>query len=312
MSIPTNCYGRENGKKTSTRRHFLHGLGVVCAGSVLRTQVSAAAHAPRIGTPDRAGTQTVLALGVVPLAAVNRSLFESMGSTPPLPEGVVDCGEPVEPNLEVLQRLGVEMIVTGTITAEIRAVLQRIAPVFPLQIYTGETGALDRAKSETLRLARALGVEEAGQAYIEATGDLIMTNASRLRGLRFRRTFLVGLASDGRSMTVYGRNSIMYDVMAALGIENAWRGATTRYGFANAGIEELATDPQANILHIDYGTDTDLALSKLAVSPFWNALPMVKDLRVYRISRFEVFGGLPAAPQFATALTDALQKVRPA
>ncbi|TXI12467.1 MAG: hypothetical protein E6Q76_00960 [Rhizobium sp.] len=296
-----------------SRRHFLQRLGVACAGSlaVYSAPASGAARAVRIATPDRAGTQSVLALGMVPIAAVSRSLYDGMGCRPPLPQSVVDCGEPVEPNLEVLRRANIDFIVTSTIGPDIRDVLQRVAPVFPLEIYTGKPGTLDRAKNETLRLAQALGIESAGRAYLEVTDRLLTISTDRLRGLQFRQTFLVGLASDGRSMTVYGRNSIMYDVMANLGIENAWHDRTTEYGFANVGIEELAKDPQANILHIDYGTDTDIALTKLSVSPFWNALPMVRERRVHRISRFEVFGGLPAAPQFATAVADALLKSEP-
>lgn len=53
-----------------------------------------------------------------------------MGAMPAMPGGIVSCGDPVEPNLEVLQRLDIGLIVTVTIASDIRAALRRVAPVF--------------------------------------------------------------------------------------------------------------------------------------------------------------------------------------
>lgn len=290
-----------------TRRHCMGGLA--CGFAALRpggSPARAAAVHRRIATPDRAGTQTLLSLGLTPSAAVSKEFYDSMGATPTMPGSVVSCGSPVEPNLEVLARLHIDLIVTGTIPPDTRNVLARVAPVFHLDIYTGQDGALARAESETLRLARLLGVEEAGRAHVAYVARTIDREAARLKTRPRRAIYIVGLAPDGRNMTVYGRNSIMYDVMAALGVENAWTGPTGGAGFTNTGVEELARNPEADILHIDYGAGTDAALAKLAASPFWTSLPMVQAGRVRRVPRFEVFGSLPLAAQFATLMADAL------
>ncbi len=290
-----------------TRRHCMGGFA--CGFAAIRPGGSAAGAAavhPRIATPDRAGTQTLLSLGLTPSAAVSKEFYDSMGATPAMPGSVVSCGNPVEPNLEVLAQLHVDLIVTGTIPPDGRDVLARVAPVFHLDIYTGRDGALARAGDETLRLARLLGIEAAGHAYVADLARTIDREAARLRTRPRRAVYIVGLAPDGRNMTVYGRNSIMHDVMVALGVGNAWTGPTGGAGFTNTGIEELARNPKADILHIDYGAGTDAALAKLAASPFWTNLPMVQAGRVRRVPRFEVFGGLPLAAQFATLLADAL------
>ncbi len=260
----------------------------------------------RIATPDRAGAQTLLSLGITPIAGVSNDFFNGMGTTPEMPDGVIDTGEPYEPNLEVLQRLKIDLIIAGTIAADTREVLARVAPVFYLNIYTGQERALGRAESETIRLAKVLGIEEKGRAYIDNATSIFDREAQKLEGLPRRPVYIVGLASDGRNMTVYGRNSIMYDVMAILGVENAWTGPIGGAGFINAGVEELAANPSATVLHIDYGAATDAALSKLANSPFWTNLPMVQEGRVHRIPRFEVYGGLPLAVQFAPLLANTL------
>ncbi|WP_162939737.1 ABC transporter substrate-binding protein [Neorhizobium sp. NCHU2750] len=285
------------------RRGFLSGMLCLAASDAFP---QAKTPPSRVATPDRAATQTVLSLGVLPAVTVAPQFYRGMGSTPQLPSGIPSCGDPTEPNLEVLQRYGVDLVVTGTIAADVQAVLRRVAPVFPLEIYTGQVAVLDRAKSETARLADFLRLSAQGRAAIDAVDDILTTEAARIAGLTWRPMFLVGLSPDGRNMTVYGRNSIMYDVMDHLGLENAWTGPTNAFGFASAGIEELAGRPDAELLHIEYGRMTDAALAKLASSPLWNSLPMVRAGRVFRIPRFEVFGALPAAPQFARLLTDTL------
>ncbi|NEI72229.1 ABC transporter substrate-binding protein [Rhizobium lusitanum] len=297
-----------------TRRHALIAAGKILCGAGLAALQSKVALASidkhRVAAPDRAAAQTVLALGIIPIASVSAEFFNEMGIEPVMPANVVDSGNPVEPNLEVLKRLSVELIVTATIDADVRAVLARVAPVFPLEIYVGREGALDRAKAETVRLADVLGVPGAGKAVVDQVEAMIAAYARRVGEASSRRIFLVALAPDGRNMTVYGRNSIMYDVMSQFGIRNAWNGATNEFGFTNAGIEELSSAPDAAILHIDYGWPTDAALQRLSHSPFWINLPMVAAGRVYRIPRFEVFGSLPSAPQFAALFAQTLLRMQ--
>jgi iron complex transport system substrate-binding protein len=297
----------------SDRRAFLKGVTAFATTSrvsLAAPPAHASASFPRIAAPDRAGAQTLLSLGVTPVASVSRDFFNMMGTTPAMPEGVIDCGDPIEPNLEVLQRLHVDLIVTVTISADIRAVLQRVAPVTGLEIYSGAIGALERAKTETLRLADMIGKRIEGVILVHDVNQLIEQQRDRIPR-EPRRVFLVALAGDGRNMTVYARNSIMYDVMQEMGIENAWKGSTNEFGFANAGVEELAAEPDASIMHIDYGFETDAALLRLAQSPFWTNLPMVRAGRLYRVPRFEVFGGLPLASQFARQIADCLMQERP-
>ena len=260
----------------------------------------------RIAAPDRGAAQTVLALGLVPVASVSKDFFDGMGTEPPMPSGVTDCGDPAEPNLEVLRRMRVDLIVTSTITADVRDVLSRIAPVDHLQIYTGLPGALERARQATHGLAAILNRVGASTSYLNSLDALLMQSRTRLSSWRRRPVYLVGLAADGRNMTVYGRNSLMWDVMAALDVENAWQGETDVYGFTNAGVERLAERPDAVVLSIDYGAITRSAAATLSESPFWARLPAVEAKRVFPIKRFEVFGALPAAVQFAPLLTNAL------
>lgn len=291
------------------RRQTLNWIAKCVLGSTAACLPLKIAHATTsynsIAAPDRAAAQTLLALGIVPKASVSAAFFNEMGTMPPMPGDVIDCGDPIEPNLEVLRRLDIDLIITGTIPADIQDVLRRIAPVFAMDIYTGKTNTLNQAKTETLRLANFLNRPAVGRDYIDMVEKTISTHRTRLRQSQ-RPVFLAGLAGDGRNMTIYAHNSIMCDVMEAMGVESAWTGPTNEFGFVNAGIETLASMPDASLIHIDYGSATDAALSKLSTSPFWTNLPMVKAGRIHRIPRFEVFGGLPLASQFAPLLANTL------
>ncbi len=260
----------------------------------------------RLAAPDRGAAQTLLSLGLVPVVSVSREFFDAMGTKPTMPEGVVDCGDPSEPNLEVIARMNVDLIVTSTISADIREVLSRVAPVRALDIYTGLPDAVSRAKRGAHSLATELGATVACNAYLKDFDSTIVALRSKLAPWPRRPVYLVGLAPDGRNMTVYGRNSLMWDVMDALGIENAWRGPTNVYGFTNAGVERLADRPDAMIVSIDYGDLTATAMQTLARSVFWANLPAVNAERIFTIPRFEVFGTLPAAAQFAPLFADTL------
>lgn len=263
-------------------------------------------HSLRLAAPDRGAAQTLLALGIVPVVSVSREFFDAMGTKPPMREGVIDCGDPSEPNLEVIARMHVDLIVTSTISSDIREILSRVAPVRALDIYNGLPDALNRAKREAHSLATELGATVACDAYLRDFDNSIVVLRSELASLAHRPVYLVGLAPDGRNMTVYGRNSLMWDVMDTLGIENAWLGPTNIYGFTNAGVERLADRPDAMIVNIDYGDLTATAMQTLARSVFWANLPAVNAERIFTIPRFEVFGTLPAAAQFAPLLADTL------
>jgi ferric hydroxamate transport system substrate-binding protein len=297
-----------------TRREVLAGALHFAALPAAAAEAPISTNAPptRIAAPDRASAQALLSMQIVPVASVSHEFYGSMGGALALPAEVVSCGEPIQPNLEVLRSLDVQLIVTTTINDDVRTVLDRVAPVFAMNIYNGTVGALDRARSETRRLAALLEATQEAERYITAVNSTIELGRGSVRAHPTGPMFLVSFGDDGRNMNVFGKNSLMFDVMKEFNIENAWTGKTSAYGIAIAGVEELAENPAASILHIDYGATTDEAMRRLESSPFWRALPMVKQKRVFKIAKFDALGGLPAAAQFASALADTLLEAQSA
>ena len=305
-----------------SRRQFVGGLATAVAHRafasppmVLRplganaadgAEATASRH---IATPDRGAASMVLSLGLCPVASVGSDFYNEMGASPPMPAGVVDCGDPVEPNLELLRELDVSQIVTVTTDPPIITVLEQVAPVTALDIYTGRPGALDRGAAELRRLGGVLGVVDRADAYVRHVEAVIETTREAIKGKTARPVYLVTVDAGGRSMVVYGANSIMHDVMLRLGVQNAWTGPTGAYGFQNTGVETLAQVPDAMIFYVDYGVTTRAALAGLARSPFWTHLPSVRAGRVARLPLFDVYNAYPVAPVFARYLGAALQTV---
>lgn len=244
-------------------------------------------------------------MGMRPVAGVDKAFYDAMGAKPPMPPGIADCGDPNEPNLELMIALGVNQCVTVTTVPAARERIATIAPVLHLDIYSGATGALSRAADGFRRVAQLTGHEAQANEYMARTETLMAQTGDALRqsgAARSRPSYLVTLNGGGRSMVVYGRNSIMYDVMSELGLPNAWTRATNTYGFAVTGVEALADVPDADVIVVDFGAGTTAALAELSASPFWNRLPMVRKGRVFRIPLVDLYSSYPAANTFLQGL----------
>lgn len=289
------------------RRLFLKMTGsLLLTVAPIRSGIASIRYPQRIATPDRGGTQTLLALGMLPVVSVDAAFYNEMGSSPPLPANIPDAGDPSEPNLELLRFYQVELIVTVTISTVVQEQLRRVAPVFALDIYRGYGDTWQQASAETERLATLLGRADAAHSYIRQLAQKIAQTRARLAHIPLRKFILLGLSTDGRHITVYGRKSIMSAAMEQMGFSDAWRGETNNYGFTNCGIETLAAYDDASLLVIDYGESLQAAIAVLNQSPLWQGMPVVQQQRVFRIGRIEVFGGLPLVDGFTDKFADAL------
>ncbi|MBK3804442.1 ABC transporter substrate-binding protein, partial [Azospirillum brasilense] len=97
------------GRATITRRRAL-GLA---AGAVLLPRLGHAASGRRVAAIDWAGLETVLALGIVPVAATELIQFRKAVVEPEVPESVIDLGLRGTPNYEALTLAGPDLILTS-------------------------------------------------------------------------------------------------------------------------------------------------------------------------------------------------------
>ncbi|TIL74521.1 MAG: iron-siderophore ABC transporter substrate-binding protein, partial [Mesorhizobium sp.] len=90
----------------------------------------------RIVCLDDGLAETLLMLGVRPVAIADREVWETWVVEPPLPPEIADVGTLLEPNLEFLQQLKPDIILSIPYLDGIKPQLERVAPVKTIGLYT--------------------------------------------------------------------------------------------------------------------------------------------------------------------------------
>jgi iron complex transport system substrate-binding protein len=289
----------------TTRRGFLAGAAS-CA--LLAPQPLHAAGAPvRIVSLDYGLAETLLAMGVTPIAIAEADEWAGWVVDPALPAGVINLGAALEANIELLHALKPDLILTSPYLARIRPMLERIARTETFAINTPDPGTpYERSVAATRRLGGMLAREAKGEALIGDSAALMEATRAALAPYAGPPIFVVSFM-DTRHVRVYGAKSMFDDVMNLCGLANAWQGETNYWGFATVGIEQLARAPQARLIYVEpIAADV---LATLGRSPLWNSLGFVREGRVQAMPAALMFGMLPSAMRFARLLGRTLPKV---
>jgi ferric hydroxamate transport system substrate-binding protein len=280
-----------------TRRQFAAALSFLSVVTNARAQ----SNGPCLAVLDWALAETVLALGIAPMAVAEAPLYRERVVFPDLPLNVIDLGLRSWPNMERLADLKPELIIAlaGYGPAPVR--LEAIAPTLSLPIYTNDRTPLSLAKQAMDAVAERVGRQHAARLY-RAQWQVTLDGIRAVLP-RDERPLLIAKFADARLVDIYGPGSLFHDVLTQLGLSNAWQGSTNAWGFATAGLDAIARHDEARLVIIEPGPPQLLADSAL-----WNALPVVRAGRVMTLPPTWVFGALPSALRFAQLLGQRLQK----
>ncbi|OYX12895.1 MAG: ABC transporter substrate-binding protein [Rhizobiales bacterium 32-66-8] len=295
-----------------SRRALLGGLA---AGGLLGPRTSACLAADtevrsvpvpspsRIVSMDFGLTETLIEMGLPPLAIPNPASWAQWVVEPALPPGILNLGTDREPNLELLSALKPDLIVTTPYLDAIAPLLQQFAPTRTFSVYAPPAGAVyERSVAATSALAAAINRKSAGDDVIARAEAAMSLARGQLAaaGLAGRSLLIVNFL-DTRHVRVYGPGSLFGDVLERCGLVNGWTRKTSYWGFSTVGIEELAQSPASSLVYLEPISDDTLA--KLAASPLWNSLSFVKAGRVHRLPPVLMFGMLPSAMRFARQIS---------
>ncbi|WP_184231731.1 ABC transporter substrate-binding protein [Bosea sp. WAO] len=288
----------------TTRRALLGSLGGFCLASGAVAQP--ASRPPRVAAIDWAAAESLLALGIEPVAVANTGLYRQWSTEPQLPSAVADLGMPEEPNLERLLALRPDLILISGWQVALRQTLARIAPVQVFSVFESNRTPLNNALAAMRTLAREFGAEEVAAAFESRLAHGFEQSRKRLQVTRRPTVLLAVLLTDGMRITIYGKGSLLGDVLDRLGLENAWMGAMPVFGRITIGIERLLELPDFWLLYMDQGHRTQVALQRLQANSIWRALPAVAAARVRPIAAVWPFAGAPTGLRFAGIVTDAM------
>lgn len=257
---------------------------------------------PRIATVDWTIAETLLALGVTPLAVGDAGPYQAWVGEPRLPAGVVDIGLRTQPNRELLAELKPDRILISPLAAPLAPTLSRIAPVSTIALYDGQTDLWQRLHEVTLTLARMVGKTSEGERLLAGLDQELASMKARLPA--DLPPLLVVQFIDERHVRVFGRHSLFDAVMTRLGLRNGWQNQTNDWGFSVVSIEQFMTLPTARLVVVD---PIPVGVSERLQEPgLWQHLPLVRQAPVLHLPAVWSFGGVLAARRFASLLSDAL------
>jgi iron complex transport system substrate-binding protein len=281
------------------RRAVLQAMALGFVGACTARVPHASMQRGGIVALDWALAETLVALGRPPSGVVAAADWRNFVVEPALPAGVADLGLQQDINLELLALLEPELILTSPFLAHLEPVLARIAPTLNLSVYALPERPLANRIHVTHVLAARTGVPHAGARLVEELHALRAAAEAALAATR-RRPLAFASFIDPRHARVYGGSSLYADVLAWLGLDNAWAAPVGRFGFATIGVEELAALGDAELVVVE-PTRPDIA-RELATSPLWKQLPPVRAGHEGSIEPVFMFGALPSARRLITLL----------
>lgn len=257
----------------------------------------------RLASLDYGLAETLIRLGCPPVALVATQDWNRWVVEPALPADTVNLGASREPNLEVLQALRPDAILSTPYLAGIHHRLEQIAPVISLPIYAPEGRPLALAGAAARRLGEMIGDPAAAVRFLAEADGCFEQIRDRLADRALPPVYLVNFM-DERHVRVYGAKSLFDDTLRRIGLANAWQGPTNDWGFATVGIEALQTGKDALLVYFD--PVPPAVLPSLARNPIWRSLSFVRSGRVHGLPPVLMFGCVPSALRFARLVGDLL------
>ena len=289
------------------RRTLLAALwGGVCLNAVSRGARARAAVPRRVIVLDWGLAELTLALGVVPVGMANTPGFRRTFTACPLPDSVVDLGLMFQPNMELMLALKPDLIVITPAHASMRGALERLAPTVTLGQFRASPTPYSGACEETLRLAHLFGREAQGEAAVAQSRHAIAQARARLDALPEYASaggapiYMARFVDESR-LRVFGTHSLFGELLAQLGLRNAWGGAAAA---AMIGFDALDADSRATLVYVK--PLPAMTATMMQTSRVWQAMPFVRTGRMSGMAEVPPEGGILSAAYFAHALVDAL------
>lgn len=265
-------------------------------------------HPPtRIATLDWALSETVMSLGVTPVAASDTKNYNQWVSKPALPDKVADLGSRTEPNTELLAKLKPDLILISSYLLPAYETLSSIAPVAVVDIYKDNQTPFANAEKLTRDLGQLLGREQQAEALIEQTVQHLKDNGAKLQqaGLGQGNLMFIRFVNQ-QTLRIHGKGSLINDTITRMGLHNEWQQNTNSWGFSTTEISKIAEHQDSRVMI--FGPLRPKDKQSLTQSPLWQAMAFTRNKQVYELPAIWSFGSLIAARRLSDNVTRLLTK----
>ena len=264
----------------------------------------AAQAAPRIATSDWSVAETLTAMQLPPISVGDKRAYQFWVKQPSLPERTRDAGLRFQPNLERLYQLKPDRFIQSSWFAHLKPQFEQIAPVSELDFADDKGTRFEHIVVATRTLGQMVGAEAAAEQLIRSSQQRLNQARTAVAPYRNRPLAVVQFV-DSRHLRIYGESSLYHAVMIQLGLQNAWRGESNAWGFANIPLTRLAQLPPDTLLLIvpPHPPLLQHALQKNAV---WQRLPFAQSANHRVLDHSWSYGALPSMTHFADQLANRL------
>lgn len=282
----------------------LLGGGLVASGFAGEAGAQTQSSKLRIVVLDWALAATALALranvvGVPAIDYYRQSVIE-----PPMPDEVTDVGLLFTPNFELLDQLAPDLIIIPPSLRIGEPFLKRIAPTVIVDLSRNGDATISSAISGSETLAKALDAQAEWLA-LRSRMERQLQDATAQLSSWHRRPLWITTSADDRHLTAFGLGSLFADILTRLGLSNAQKDGGFWRGQATVGLDRIASVPEAGLVLI--AADGSNSVSMPSVDGvFWQALPAVRDNRLFQLPPVMDNGGVPAIIRFARLLAVSL------
>lgn len=268
----------------------------------------AAQAAPRIATSDWSVAETLTAMQLPPISVGDKRAYQFWVKQPSLPERTRDAGLRFQPNLERLYQLKPDRFIQSSWFAHLKPQFEQIAPVSELDFADDKGTRFELTVTATRTLGKMVGAEAAAEQLIRSSQQRLNQARTAVAPYRNRPLAVVQFV-DSRHLRIYGESSLYHAVMIQLGLQNAWRGESNAWGFANIPLTRLAQLPPDTLLLIvpPHPPLVQHALQKNAV---WQRLPFAQSANRRVLDHSWSYGALPSMTHFADQLANRLPDTR--
>lgn len=260
----------------------------------------------RIAVTNWSLAETVIALGIDPVAIADPDLYYEWVVTPDLPKDFVDIGQRQSPNLEALRKAKPDLILITKELAMAYDALSEIAPTMVISIFNNDQPALDSIRKATLKIADITGKQDRAQEILKQVDKTLAHDGDRIRAVLGpdQKIVVIRINSDAQ-INVFGPPSLPNTVLAAMNIPTAYNGETTGWGFARGGLELLA--PFANDTLAFIEPTPAPVRQRIVNSPLWKMQGFARKNRVYQVPAVWTYGGPYSVMRFADLLATQIE-----
>jgi len=263
----------------------------------------------RVVTLSWSIVESLIELGITPLAMADIDGYKKWVVRPALPETVIDIGTREEPNIERLAELRPDVIIISNGQSDLIGKLEKVAPVLFFDAFNKDHNNYQASRQIFLELAvlfHRVALANGRVASMEARFAELKAALLRHFGGELPKVTCVRFNTTA-VLWVYGDNSMPHYALEALGLEPAFPQPATQWGVVQKKLTDLAQIRDGIVLSIEPFDQAEALFS----APLWKAMPFVRANRFASVRSTWTYGGPLSIQYLAESITEALLTIKP-